>query len=70
MSRSYESIYDIIDSLIARKEICWPELPFFLFGHSYGGNVLLSYTHRTDGPKESIFLSWKYSQRTHDRTWI
>ncbi|HCE85872.1 MAG TPA: alpha/beta hydrolase [Bacteroidetes bacterium] len=48
---SYESIYDIIDSLIARKETCWPELPFFLFGHSYGGNVLLSYTHRTDGPQ-------------------
>ena len=48
---SYESIYEVIDSLIARKEICWPELPFFLFGHSYGGNVLLSYTHRTSGPK-------------------
>lgn len=48
---SYESIYEIIDSLVARKETCWPELPFFLFGHSYGGNVLLSYSHHHGAPQ-------------------
>ena len=26
---SYESIYQVIDSLVSRKETCWPELPFF-----------------------------------------
>ncbi|WP_040948793.1 alpha/beta hydrolase [Gorillibacterium massiliense] len=43
---SYEALLIGIDMLVWEQRIRYPNLPFFLYGHSMGGNVTLNYLLR------------------------
>lgn len=44
---SYELLFDDIDALLSESTRRFPGFPYFLYGHSLGGNLVLSYTlHR------------------------
>jgi len=43
---SYEALLEGVETLISESARKYPELPFFLYGHSMGGNVALNYLLR------------------------
>jgi acylglycerol lipase len=43
---SYETLMDDVGMLVQRVKAAFPALPFFLYGHSMGGNLVLNYVIR------------------------
>jgi alpha-beta hydrolase superfamily lysophospholipase len=41
---SYSAYLDEIDQLIEESKKCYPNLPYIIYGHSQGGNLVLNYT--------------------------
>ncbi|MDB4292277.1 lysophospholipase [Maribacter sp.] len=47
---SYMALLDVLASVIEKAKALYPEKPFFLYGHSMGGNLVLNYAlRRKDG---------------------
>jgi len=43
---SYDSLLNILDTVIEKAKKLFPDLPVFLYGHSMGGNLVLNYSMR------------------------
>lgn len=43
---SYEALLDILEGILAKAQLLFPEKPLFLYGHSMGGNLVLNYAIR------------------------
>jgi len=43
---SYESYLNDIDHFLEEAKLCYPNKPFFLYGHSLGGNLVINFVLR------------------------
>lgn len=42
----YTLLIEILDTIVSRARTLYPQVPFFLYGHSMGGNLVLNYALR------------------------
>ncbi len=43
---SYDVLLDDLEQFLQRSQVCCPNIPVFLYGHSFGGNLVLNYVLR------------------------
>jgi acylglycerol lipase len=52
-----DALPGIIDSLIQESSIKYPNIPLFLYGHSFGGEVVLWYSLARNPPVKGVLVS-------------
>lgn len=54
---SYEALLDILEGILGKAQLLFPEKPLFLYGHSMGGNLVLNYALRRDYKLQGIIAT-------------
>jgi|SRR5436190_15432858 len=54
---SYDALLDDVDLLLAEAAQRWPDCPHFLYGHSFGGGLVLYYTLRRRPPIAGVIAT-------------
>lgn len=68
-SPSYEQLMDDVASFLDHVEDHWGDLPVTLYGHSMGGNIVLSYALRRRPASLAIVASAPYLRFTFEPPW-
>lgn len=67
---SYNALMDDIELLVQRARVAFPGLPFFLYGHSLGGNLVLNYLVRRHPNVSGAIITCPGLRPTSFRPWM
>lgn len=57
---SYDSLLEILKSVLEKAEGLYPDVPLFLYGHSMGGNLVLNYALRKEVKLAGVIATSPY----------
>ena len=58
--RSYSALLQLLDNIIAKAKLLYPNKPIFLYGHSMGGNLVLNYELRVKSDLAGVIATSPY----------
>jgi alpha-beta hydrolase superfamily lysophospholipase len=67
---SYRAALDDIDALLEGAAERHPGLPRFLYGHSWGGNLVLNHVLRRKGRVSGVVATSPWLRLTHEPNWF
>lgn len=57
---NYESLLEVLDRIIAKARVLYPNIPLFLYGHSMGGNLVLNYALKQANGIDGVIATSPY----------
>lgn len=63
---SYKALMDILQEVIAKAEVLFPDRSHFLYGHSMGGNLVLNYALRRKNKIAGIVATSPYLRLAYE----